>query len=269
MKTTATGLAAMVNKYSAASFSGYQVFTSGGSLCAWYFKDASNYVWDGGACSLAASGFNDGKWHHVGFVVDASGGKLFVDGALRASRAWTGTPGPTVTTQPVALALYPGVPSPNLAGQLDDVRIYGRALAATEMASLFKAASEVGPLAWSGGQLSWPADYVYSSYNVYRSTAPLIDSNRDGLADAYGSLLSCGLASRTLADTQNPVKGSVFFYLLTGSGPAGEGTLGFARNDAGVDLERLKTDSMASSTCSAPLLAESAQPWGARKLSPK
>jgi concanavalin A-like lectin/glucanase superfamily protein/purple acid phosphatase-like protein len=267
MKTTATGLTALVNKYSAASLSGYQVFTSGGSLCAWYFKDASNYVWDGGGCSLAAAGFNDGKWHHVGFVVDASGGKLFVDGALRASRAWTGTPGATVTTQPVSLARYPGVASPNLAGQLDDVRIYGRALATPEVSALFRAGSEAGPLTWSGGQLTWPADSLYSSYNVYRSTVPLIDANHDGVADAYGSSLASSLTVCTLADAQNPARGSVFFYLLTGSDPGGEGTLGSARNNALADLERLKTDAMASSTSSPRLLTESSQIMAALKLS--
>ena len=86
MKSSATGLTAFVNKYAAASLNGWQVFTSGGSLCAWYFRDRTNYVWDGGGCTMAVAGVNDNAWHHVAFVVDPTGGRLYVDGALRASR---------------------------------------------------------------------------------------------------------------------------------------------------------------------------------------
>jgi len=137
VNTSAGTLSGLVNKYLPGSLSGYQVFTSGGNLCAWYFRDASNYVWDGSACTLATPGFNDGQWHHVAFIVDASGGRLFVDGTLRASRPWTGTPGATTTTQDLSLALYPGTALPCLPGQLDDVRIYNRALSASDVSSLF------------------------------------------------------------------------------------------------------------------------------------
>jgi Concanavalin A-like lectin/glucanases superfamily len=136
MSTTANSLGGLVNKYLPGSFSGYQVFTSGGSLCAWYFRDASNYVWDGSGCTLATPGFNDGQWHHVAFSVDASGGRLFVDGTLRTTQPWTGTPGGTTTTQGLGLAEYPGTASPFLAGRLDDVRIFNRALGAGEVSTL-------------------------------------------------------------------------------------------------------------------------------------
>jgi hypothetical protein len=135
-KTTATGLAAFVNKYAASSKNGYQVFTSGGSLCAWYFRDASNYIWDGSGCSLPVTGINDGAWHQVTFVVDSSGGRLFVDGAQRASLGWTGTPGPATTAQGITFASYPGTAGPPLAGTLDDVRVYGRSLGAGEIAAI-------------------------------------------------------------------------------------------------------------------------------------
>jgi len=141
MSTTAGALGGLVNKYLPSSFNGYQVFTSGGNLCAWYFKDASNYVWDGSACTLATAGFNDGQWHHVAFIVDASGGRLFVDGTLRVTQPWTGTPGPATTTQGLSLAAYPGTASPFLPGRLDDVRIYNRALAASDVSSLFSRAT--------------------------------------------------------------------------------------------------------------------------------
>jgi hypothetical protein len=140
VSTTTATLSGLVNKYLPGSLAGYQVFTTGGSLCAWYFRDASNYIWDGSGCTLATPGFNDGQWHHVAFIVDDSGGRLFVDGVLRASRPWTGTPGATTTTQSLSLAQYPGTASPCLPGQIDEVQIYNRALGASDVSSLFNAA---------------------------------------------------------------------------------------------------------------------------------
>jgi hypothetical protein len=136
MSTTTGTVGGLVNKYLPSSFGGYQVFTSGGNLCAWYFRDASSYIWDGSGCTLATPGFNDGRWHHVAFIVDASGGRLFVDGTLRVTQPWTGTAGATTTTQDLSLARYPETASPYLPGKIDDVQIYNRALSAGEVSSL-------------------------------------------------------------------------------------------------------------------------------------
>ena len=144
VKTTATGLHGIVNKYQAASLNGYQIFTNGGNLCAWYFKDANNNIFDGTGCTLAVPGYNDGQWHQVAFVVRASGGTLFVDGAMKATRPWTGTPGPTTSRLPLSFARYPGTSTPYLAGSLDEVRIYNRALRPTEVRALYDQALASG-----------------------------------------------------------------------------------------------------------------------------
>jgi hypothetical protein len=136
VRTTATGLHGVVNKYLPASLNGYQIFVNAGRLCAWYFKDAGNYVWDGSGCSLATPGYTDGLWHHVALVVDDQGGRLYVDGALHASRPWTGSPGPPSTTTDLAFARYPGVASPLLPGAIDDVRLYDRPLSSDEIGAL-------------------------------------------------------------------------------------------------------------------------------------
>jgi hypothetical protein len=142
--STTTGLQGVVNKYAPGSLNGYQVFLNAGSLCAWYFKDTSNYVWDGTGCTLATPGYANGLWHHVAFVVDASGGSLYVDGVLKATQLWTGVPGATSTAQPLDLAVYPGAAGvPYLSGSLDDVRTYNRALSATEVLGLYNGATNL------------------------------------------------------------------------------------------------------------------------------
>jgi len=74
----------------------------------------------------------------VAFVVDAAGGRLYVDGVLKATQPWTGVPGATSTTQPLGLGVYPDSTGPNnyFPGSLDDVRIYERALSAGEVQAL-------------------------------------------------------------------------------------------------------------------------------------
>lgn len=107
-KSTTTGWRALVNKHLAGSMNGYQVLFSSGNLCTWYFKDSSNYVYDGGGCPLSRAGTNDGRWHPAEFVVDGTGGRLYVDGAQKASRAWTGVAAANTTTQEVQLGHDPG-----------------------------------------------------------------------------------------------------------------------------------------------------------------
>jgi hypothetical protein len=72
-------------------------------------------------------------------VVDAAGGRLYVDGLQKASQPWTGSAGAPTTMQDVHLAHYPGVTGGTsyLAGLIDEVRIYDRPLSAQEVSQLF------------------------------------------------------------------------------------------------------------------------------------
>ena len=138
---TTTGWRALVNKYAGGSMNGYQVFLYNGSLCAWYFKDGSNYVYDGSGCPMSTPGYNDSQWHQAVFVVDASGGRLYVDGAQKGSRAWTGVAGAPSTTQEIQLGHYPSGSEPTayVPGAVDELQVYNRALSAAEVVQLYSA----------------------------------------------------------------------------------------------------------------------------------
>jgi hypothetical protein len=148
---SASGVVGIVNKYVAGSYNGFNLFMNNGDLCAWYLRSASNHAYDGGGCTLRVSGYNDNRWHHVAYVVDATSARLFVDGALRGTQGWTGAGGPVTTAQPVQIARYPGAfgGAEYFAGALDDVRIYNRALTQTEIAAL-------APPGVEGAMLEWP-----------------------------------------------------------------------------------------------------------------
>lgn len=140
--TSTTGVRGLVNKYVAGSFNGWNLFLNDGRLCAWYLRDSANSVYGGGGCTFNLAGYNDGQWHHVAYLIDAAGGRLYVDGALKGSLGWTGNPGPPSTTQPVRLGHYPGAygGAEYFPGVLDDVRLYSRALSGDEILALYNAA---------------------------------------------------------------------------------------------------------------------------------
>jgi hypothetical protein len=149
-KTTSTsGTHGLINKYVAGSYNGYQLFMSSGKLCAWYYLDSADYVSDGTACPLSATGYNDGQWHMATFTVAGTGGTLYVDGTLKTSRAWTGTPGHTTSTTAMTFAMEPGVSGSYFQGTLDKISIYTSSLSAAQVASLYASFPVVTPVAWT------------------------------------------------------------------------------------------------------------------------
>jgi Concanavalin A-like lectin/glucanases superfamily len=117
------GGGALLNKYVSSSLNGYQIFLDGGGgLNGWYYANSGSKVTQFGAGSVA-----DNLWHHAALTVDSSGGKLYVDGILKGSNSWAGTPGPVTTTQPVSFGLYPG-DSFWSGGQVDEASIWNVAL---------------------------------------------------------------------------------------------------------------------------------------------
>src|SRR5437016_4869715 len=121
----------LVNKFLYGSFNGWQIYLDTGLLHASYMANGGSYVGDL-ANGLTANNFiADGLWHHVAFAVDATGGRLYVDGVLRDSRAWNGIAGATTTAQELSLGHYPGGDFYN--GLLDEVTVWNVALSQAQI----------------------------------------------------------------------------------------------------------------------------------------
>lgn len=120
LKTTLNngGRVGLTWKYAGGSLNGWSLFLLNGKVSMYYFRDPSNYVWDGDTNTFSTPVVTDGNWHHIAATVDASGGKLYVDGTLQASRAWLGTPGAPSSTQPLILGVT------GFAGQIDEVSLW-------------------------------------------------------------------------------------------------------------------------------------------------
>jgi hypothetical protein len=104
------GSGGLVNKYAAGSSNGWQMYLYNGELRAWYFASNARHVWGPTVWTdrrgLNAGPIDDGQWHHTAFQVDTSGGYLYVDGSLRASLRWTGSPGRCSTTLSLSFGQY-------------------------------------------------------------------------------------------------------------------------------------------------------------------
>ena len=169
---------------------GYAVYLSGGNVCATFYRDTTNRIDDGSGCPLSTAGFADSQWHQVAYVVDATGGRLYIDGVQRASLGWTGTPGAPMTTLPVQVGRYASAPAPQFfAGVIDDVRVYGRALSASEAMELyttFGSVSDTTPPAISA--LAVVAPTASTASVTWTTNEPSDTQVEYGPTTAYGTM---------------------------------------------------------------------------------
>ena len=86
----------------------------------------------------SAQGLNDGEWHHVVGTGDGSRLDIYVDGVLRASDTTTAGSACTGGTDPFRIGFATFGNREDYLGQLDDVRIYNRALSADEIKRLYE-----------------------------------------------------------------------------------------------------------------------------------
>lgn len=134
-RTTNSAAAAMglVSKYADSQYNGWTLISQFGHLRGFYYRNGAltNVALD--ATSSAA--ISDGSWHHAAMTVDASGGKLFLDGSIVAQSGWSGPAGGTTSTQPLQIGRYYNY-AQRFQGDLDEVTVWNRALATTEVSSL-------------------------------------------------------------------------------------------------------------------------------------
>ena len=76
-------------------------------------------------------------------------------------------------------------------------------------------------------EIRWTPVTCALVYNVYLGAGPrLIDQNRDGLADDYGSCHIGDIISTKVVDPGGPQPGAIHWYLVTAENFVGEGSLG-------------------------------------------
>ena len=211
IKTTqATGNAALVSKYANGSYNGWQMSLRDGKLSGSYFGSGANFVDDGGSGAFSSGGIADGNWHHAAFTVDASGGRLYVDGGLKSSLVWTGRPTAATTSQNVTFGELPGVSAFAFAGQMDEVRLWNTARTAFQISSNRRATqkeNEKGLVA-----------YYRFDEGKGTTTADAAPNHLNGVVTG----LPLWLNSTAPVDTVNVVRGVARTFTLPGFDPNGK-----------------------------------------------
>jgi hypothetical protein len=128
------GYVSVLNKYPAGSGNGYSLHIHNGRLAAFYFRgDGASFVYAGDP-GLDGGFIADGRWHHVAYVVDPGGGRIYVDGTQTGSLGWTGIPGPCTTPAALFVGQYPfSGQTLSLDGRVDELTLWNRALDTDEI----------------------------------------------------------------------------------------------------------------------------------------
>ena len=132
--TNATGTKFIVSKSDAASQTtgAYALYYGQGLLTA--------FVNAGGTPVSVSTGFTDTTaFHHVAVTYDGSAVTLYVDGAAQGNAAATGAVGHTPNPFLIGAILFNNTPSNFMNGLVDEVSLYDRALAASEVQAIFNA----------------------------------------------------------------------------------------------------------------------------------
>jgi Concanavalin A-like lectin/glucanases superfamily len=99
---------------------------------AWTRRSATGYI----SCFAVVSNHLDGRWHHVGAVVSPAGMKVYIDGVERCSNTRGENLAFDMGSELWVARHGTGEIEWDFDGNLDDVRIYTRALPADEIAAL-------------------------------------------------------------------------------------------------------------------------------------
>ncbi|MEI6191185.1 MAG: LamG domain-containing protein [bacterium] len=108
-------------------------FGSGGYNYIWN-ANTNKLVCDSGLRTSSATPYNDGAWHHWVFVNNSGVGQFYRDGITDGSPGGFSYQGSPTN---IWIGSLTGNSGYFLNGQLDDVRIYNRALSAGEVAALY------------------------------------------------------------------------------------------------------------------------------------
>ncbi len=144
------GSGIVFSKYTAASWNGYQITVGdysnvpnhgilehdGYGTTSWYLRSTNDRIIGYyGESPFLQQNISLNTWYHYVFVADDTGGKIYVNGELIDSHAWTGTPGACNNSNIWNIGgLYNNV---WYSGKIDDICIYNRALTQQEITYLY------------------------------------------------------------------------------------------------------------------------------------
>jgi hypothetical protein len=135
----------LFSKYVTASFNGVQLLLAPRGeernvIVPWYLaNNADGVLGDYGESPFYLANLGNNRWHHLVFVVDQSGGRLYANGQLVGTHPWRGAP--TISTNNYLWKIggnyETSLPMEFFEGRLDEIRVFSRALSSADVITLY------------------------------------------------------------------------------------------------------------------------------------
>ena len=169
--------AAILSKYIAASWNGFGIsFQDHNNIpcvSSYYLRSTTNRIIGYyNEPPFEQTNITLSQWYHYVLVIDASGGKIYVDGNLISSHPWTGIAGPSNNNVPLKIG-GGGAPGTWYKGLIDDVGIWNRALNQQEVTNLYNSSNtnECLTMVINSGALSTNPVTHTSTVTIYPNPA--------------------------------------------------------------------------------------------------
>jgi glucose/arabinose dehydrogenase/PKD repeat protein len=178
----------------------------------------------GGDRGVAApAALADNAWSHLALSYDGAAMRLYVNGAQVATRAQTGAM--ATSNGPLRIGGN-SVWGEYFAGQIDEARVYDRALTAAEIVTDSASAgapdsvppSAPGSVAAAGGVTSATVTWAASTDNVAFPTYEVHRSQVSGFSPVDATRVASGVAGTTYTDTP-PAAGTYYYRVIASDGP--------------------------------------------------
>ena len=102
---------------------GFDLFLYNNKINAFYYLDSTNRV---RIFNVSGLEINDNKLHHISFVVDNTGGKIYIDGVLKHHNNWEGTSGVITNVDDLYIGRR-GLNGSTFEGNIFEVRLWDSA----------------------------------------------------------------------------------------------------------------------------------------------
>ena len=198
-RTTDSNPGHLIDKYNNATWNGWglSVLDNGVGVSGTGFylvgrNDALISGYDGYPIFETQTGLNDGRWHQLVLVVDGESGRVFLNGQLQDTQVWRGTPARSQSYHDLYIGHYLDTAAPNQGpwtyfdGDIDDIRVFGRALTTQEVGQLYQ--QDAGSLDTDGDGLTDAWERGYGRYQMVTGAFTWDQAKAD--AEARGAHLA-------------------------------------------------------------------------------
>ncbi|WP_300329058.1 DUF4347 domain-containing protein, partial [Accumulibacter sp.] len=199
VKFTDTGFRVIFSVTDGASNQNYlNLFVNNGKLGA-QTVDGNSWIFE----TVSTATINDGNWHHVAFTVNGSGNQLYIDGTAAARTFNQGNAATSsfyaslnsVTSVTIgATYTVPGSYLSGFSGQIDDLRVYSRALTAGELSLLAadQSLTDSDTVAITVSAANDAPTFAIGTGIVTTNVTPAADHGNAVIAQSDGKLLVAG-----------------------------------------------------------------------------